>query len=143
MIGSDVKALIQGYSRRKQINSSPFQTYLPSNPRKQPIRPRPNTILPPLIQHQQSQPERRRQEPILDRHLARANRLLQTGDVAENKHHDNCKHHAGEQEPVLRLFVENRGLLEDTQAAGTCGEQVEELPGEEVSLRRCNVENSG
>jgi hypothetical protein len=101
---------------------------LPSNLGKQPIRPRAHTILPRLIQHEQAQTKCSWQEPILHRDFASADGILQRRDVTENEDDDNGEDHARKEEPVLRIFVENGWLLEDTEASSTCGEKVEQLP---------------
>jgi hypothetical protein len=102
---------------------------LPSNLGQKPLRPRPNAILPRLVEHQQAKTKRGGQEPVLDRNLAGIDGTLQRGDVAEDEDDDNGEQHSGENKPVLRALVEEWGLLEDAEAARAGCEEVEELPG--------------
>jgi hypothetical protein len=55
---------------------------------------------------------------------------LQRGNVAENEDHDDSENHGREEQPVLRLLVEEWGLLKYAQAARARGKEVEELPAE-------------
>jgi hypothetical protein len=94
--------------------------------------PSPNTVLSRLIKHEQAETKRSGEEPVLDRNLARIDGVLQRGNVAEDEDNDNGEQHGGENEPVLRLLVEERRLLEDAEAARARCEEVEELPGVSV-----------
>lgn len=44
------------------------------------------------------------------------------------KRNNNCKDHGWEQQQVLSLLIEDRWLLEYTQATSASGEKVEQLP---------------
>ena len=65
---------------------------------------------------------------MLDRDLAGIDGVLQRGNIAEYEDDDNSEQHGGEDEPVLRVLVEERGLLEDAEATRARCEKVEELP---------------
>jgi hypothetical protein len=93
------------------------------------MRPCPNTVLSRLIKQEQAETKRGGEEPVLDGNLARIDGVLQRGDVAEDEDNDNGEQHGGENEPVLRVLVEERRLLEDAEAARARCEEVEELPG--------------
>lgn len=108
---------------------------LPSNPRQEPLWPRPYRQLPRLIQHKQTNSKRDRQEPVLDWNRRRIDSALHGGRVAEDEDDDNGEDHGGEEEQVLRVFIEDGRLLEDAEAAGARREEVEELPGKRVSKR--------
>lgn len=65
---------------------------------------------------------------MLNRHLSSVYRALQARNITEDEYDYDCEQHAREQQPVLRVLVEKRWLLEDTQTARARCEEVEELP---------------
>lgn len=122
--------------------------YLPSNLRKKAVRPITHAILSRFIEKQQAGAKRRGQKPVLYGDSGGANDSLQRRNVQEDEGDYNGEDHGGEKREVLKgvlvflgqerkggdgdaylsRLVENRGLLEDAEAAGTCCEEIEKLP---------------
>lgn len=50
-----------------------------------------------------------------------------------NKNNTKRKNHSGEQKQILRLLVQDRGLLEDTPPSRTGGEEIEELDDDQIN----------
>ena len=69
---------------------------LPRHLRKQRLRPLPNTLLPPLIQQQNSHPERGWQREMYGQNLARARNILQRCDGEPEESHGERKEHSRE-----------------------------------------------
>jgi hypothetical protein len=65
---------------------------------------------------------------VLDGYGSRVDDVLERRNITEDEDNDNSEDHSGEERPVLRGLVEDGRLLENTEAAGTCSEEVEELP---------------
>lgn len=64
---------------------------------------------------------------MLNWHLTSVDRILKTRNVTEDEDHHNRKQHTWEQQPILRLLVEQRRLLENRQTACSCCKQIEQL----------------
>lgn len=65
---------------------------------------------------------------MLSRHLARAQRTLQLGDIEPEDRHAEGEGDGWEEIQVLGCFIEGWWVLEDTEAAGSKGHYVEPLP---------------
>lgn len=64
---------------------------------------------------------------MLNRHLSSIYSVLQARNVTEDKHNDDGKNHAGKQQPVLRLLVEQGWLLENAQPPCARRKEVKKL----------------
>jgi len=102
-----------------------IQVLSPSSPRQETGRPSPDTELSRLIQQQDSHAKRHWQEPMLHRHCSRAKHVMEFRHVEEEDGDEQGEDDGGEQVPV-------EAVVEDRQAAGAQGEEVEPLHDDEV-----------
>lgn len=65
---------------------------------------------------------------MLDGDSSGADDVLQRRNVQEDEGDYDGEDHGGEKREVLSGLVENRRLLEDAEATGTCCEEIEKLP---------------
>lgn len=85
-----------------------------------------------LINHNDKQAKRKRQEPVLDGHGGRAEDVLYGGNVQPDDGHAEREQDGREEVPVGRVLVEQRRVLQDAQAARSRGHEVEPLHDDEV-----------
>src|SRR5277367_3824485 len=97
---------------------------LPRTNRQPTPRPPPHTRLSPLIQRQNGQPKRRRQEEMLRGNIRRLQHALQLRDVEPEDGHGEREEDGGEEEEVVGSFVEGWWVGEDAETAGAHGHDV-------------------
>lgn len=105
---------------------------LPSTSSQNTIWPLPDAIFPPLIQQQNTQSKRARQKVILHRDLRRRQHALKLGHIQPEEDHHEREGHRREQEPIPRLLLEQRRMLEDAESARAHREQVKPLHHDEI-----------
>ena len=86
---------------------------LPGTPGDPTMRPPPYSCFPQLVQAQYAKAKCSRQEEVLDRHSRRVEDALKLRDVQPEDGHAERKGDSGEQEKILRAFVECRWMLKD------------------------------